>query len=91
MQHVNPCVRVRLTHPKELALHLLNGILFHVGQNEEQFVRDRGQRTGVIGTIAATCAGLAINRAGMHVGHKSLLEMGQQTLKFGFCEAGQRS
>jgi len=91
MQHVNPLVRMRLTHPKELSLHLLNGMLFHVGQNEEQFVRARGQRTGVIGTIAATHAGLSINRAVMHGGHKSLLEMGQQALKFGFRESSQRA
>ena len=77
MQQMNPCVRIRLTHPKELSLHLLTGILFQVGQNEEQFVRECGQRTGVIGTIAPTRAGLPINRAVLHVGHKRLLEMGE--------------
>jgi hypothetical protein len=30
MQHVNPLVRMRLTHPKELSLHLLKGMLFHL-------------------------------------------------------------
>ena len=57
MQYVNPFVRMRLAQPKELSLYLLKGILFQVGQNEEQFVGERGQRTGVIGTIAATRAG----------------------------------
>jgi hypothetical protein len=47
-----------------------------VGQNKEQFVREGGQRTGVIGTLAATRARLPINGAVMHVGHKCLLEMG---------------
>ena len=73
---MNPLIRIRLRHPKELSLHLLNRILFQVGQDKEQFVRECGQRTGVIGTRAATRAELPINRAVMHVGHKSLLEMG---------------
>ena len=89
MQHVNPLVRIRLTHPKELSLHLLNGMLFHIGQNEEQFVRDRRQRTGVIRSVTATRARLPINRAVIHIGHKRLLKMGQQGLKFGFRESGQ--
>ena len=62
-----------------------------VGQHEELLIRDRRQRTGAIGTIAATRAGLPINRAVMHVGHKGLLKMGQQGLQFGFREPGQRS
>jgi hypothetical protein len=73
---VNPWVRIGLTHPKELSLHLLNGILCQVGQHEEPCVRECGQRTGVICPIAATRAGLPINRAVMHGGHKSLLERG---------------
>ena len=76
MPHVNPCVRIGLAYPKELSLHLLNGMLFQVGQNEEQFVRERGQWTGVIGTIAATRAGWPINRAVLHGGDNSPLEMG---------------
>jgi hypothetical protein len=75
MQHVNPCVRIRLTHPKELSLHFLNGILLQVRQNEEQFVCECGQRAGGIATIAATRARLPINRAILHVGHKRLLKM----------------
>jgi hypothetical protein len=71
---MNPCVCIRLAHLKELSLHLLNGMLFHIGQNEEQLVRDRGQWTGAIGTVAATRARLPINRAVLHVGHKGLLK-----------------
>ena len=89
MQQVNPCVRIRLTHPKELSLHVLNGILFHVRQHEAQFVRDHGQRTGAIGRIAATRARLSINRAILPGGHKRLLKMGQQGLKLGVRESGQ--
>jgi hypothetical protein len=88
---MNPLVRIRLTHPKELSLHRLNGILFHIGQNEEQFVRARGQGTGALWRVTATRARLPINRTLIHVGHKRLLKMGQQGLKFGFREAGQCS
>jgi hypothetical protein len=91
MQQMNPLVRIRLGHPKELSLHFLDGILFQVGQDEEQLVGRRWERTGFIRTVAAAGAGLPINRAVMHVGHKSLLERGQQSLKFGFRESGQRS
>jgi hypothetical protein len=91
MLHVNPCVRMRSTHPTELSLYLLHGMLFQVGQPEELLVRDRGPRTGAIGTVAATRAGLPINRAVMPVGHKGLLNMGQQGLQFGVREPGQRS
>lgn len=91
MQHVNPFVRMRLTHLKQLSLHLLNRMLFQVCQNEAQLVRDRGQWAGAIGTVTATRAGLPINRAVMHVGDKGLLKIGKQGLKFGFREPGQRA
>jgi hypothetical protein len=74
---VNPCIGIGLTHPKELALHLLHGSLCQGGQHTEQCVREGGQRPGVIGTRAATRAGLPIKRAVLHVGHKRLLEMGE--------------
>jgi hypothetical protein len=45
MEKMNPFISVRLGHPKELSLYFLDGILFQVGQNEEQFVRQRGQGT----------------------------------------------
>ena len=76
MEQVNPLVRMRLTHPEELSLHLLNRMLFQVGQNEEQFVCERGQWTGVIRTIAATCAGVSSDRAVLPVGDKRPLESG---------------
>jgi hypothetical protein len=82
MQHVNPFVRIRLAHPKELSLYLLNGMLFQVGQNEEQLVGERGQRTGVIGTVAPTRAGLPIKRAVLQIGRQRVLEMRQQRGKF---------
>jgi hypothetical protein len=91
MQQVNPLVRIRLTHPKELSLHLLNGILFRIRQNEKQFVCARGQWTGVICRVTAIRARLPINRTLIHVGHKRLLKMGQQGLKFGFRQASQCS
>jgi hypothetical protein len=42
MEEVNPLIRIRLRHPKELALHFLNRMLFHIRQNEELFVDCRG-------------------------------------------------
>jgi len=38
MQEMNPLIGIRLGHPKELPLYFLNGMLFHIRQNEEQFV-----------------------------------------------------
>jgi len=66
-------------------------MLFQVSQDEEQLVGRRWERTGFIRPVAAARAGLPINRAVRHVGHQRLLEMGQQSLKFGFRESGQRS
>jgi hypothetical protein len=88
---VTPCVRLRLTPPKELSLPLLHGMRLQVGQHEEPYVRERGPWTGAIGTVAATRAGLPITRAGLPGGHKGLLKMRQQGVKFGLCESGQRS
>jgi hypothetical protein len=90
-QDVNPFVRGRVPPPQELALHLVTGSLVPVGQKAEPRVRDRGPRTGVLGTIAATRAGLPSKRAVTPVGHHRLLERGQHTLPFGFWESGQRS
>jgi hypothetical protein len=75
MQQMNPLVCIRLGHPKELSLHLLDRILFQVGQDEEQFVGRRWERTGVIRRVAAARAGLPVNGAVLHIAHKCLLEM----------------
>src|SRR5262245_13193539 len=66
-------------------------MLLQVGENEAQLVRQRGQRTGAIRTVAATRAGLPINRARLHGGHKGPLKMGQQSVKFGCREPGHRA
>jgi hypothetical protein len=91
MPQVNPWVRMRLTHPQELALHLLNGSLLHAGRNEQQFVRARGQWTGAICRVTATRARLPLKRTLIHRGHKRLRKRGQQGLKCGSRESGQRS
>ena len=88
---MNPLVGIRLGHAKELSLHLLDGILFHVGQDEEPLVGHRWETTGVIRTIAATRAGLPINGAVLPIRHQCVLEMGQQRCEFCFCQAGHRS
>jgi hypothetical protein len=41
MEEMNPLMGIRLGHPKELPLDFLDGVLFHGGQDEEQFVRYR--------------------------------------------------
>jgi hypothetical protein len=88
---MNPLVRIRLGHPKELSLHLLDRVLFQVSQDEEQFVGRRWERAGGIRTVAAARAGLPINGAVLHRDHKRLLEMRQQGHKFRFRQAGHRS
>ena len=42
MQEMNPRIRVCLGPPKELSWEFLNGILFHIRQNEQQFVGEAG-------------------------------------------------
>jgi hypothetical protein len=39
---MNPRMSVRLGHAKELSLHCLDGMLFHIRQKKEEFVGDRG-------------------------------------------------
>jgi hypothetical protein len=72
---MNPLVRMRWRHPQELALHCLDGILFHVGQDEEPLVGHRRQRTAVLRRVAAACAGLPINGAILQIRHQRLLKM----------------
>ena len=82
---MNPLVGIGLRHPKELALHCLDGVLFQVGEDEEQLVSHRWERTGLIGTVAAAGAGLPINGAVLHRRHQRLREMRQQRREFHFC------
>ena len=63
-------------------MHFLTGMLFQVGQNEGQLVRDRGQRTGAISTVAATRVGLPINGGVLEIGRQRVLKMGQQRHEF---------
>jgi hypothetical protein len=42
MQAMTPLVSLRLTPPKELALHCLHGILLPIGQDQEPLIRHRG-------------------------------------------------
>lgn len=81
MQEMNPLISIGLAHPKELPLHLLDRILFQIGQDEEELVRHRRQGTGLIRTVPAARAGVPINGAVPHVRLECLLKMGQQGLK----------
>lgn len=91
MQQMNPRVRMRSGHPQELSLHLWEEILLHVGQDEKQLVGRRRERTGVIRMVAAARAGLPVNRAGLPLDHKRLLERRQQCHKVRFRHAGHRA
>ena len=77
MEEMNPLIGVRLGHPKELSLDLLDGVLFHVGQDEEPCVRYRRSGTGVRRTVTSAGAGVPINRAGRHIPLQGLLKHGQ--------------
>jgi hypothetical protein len=90
MQPMNPCMRIRLTHPDELALPLLKGVLLHVGQDAASCVGHRRHGTGVIRTVAATRARLPITRTVMPGGHQRLLNIGSSGLKFAFRESSPR-
>jgi hypothetical protein len=41
-EEMNPLIGVRLGHPQELSLYFLAGMLFHIRQNQEKCVGDRG-------------------------------------------------
>jgi hypothetical protein len=75
MKEVNPRIRMRLRHPKELTLHFLNRVLFHIRQNDQQFVRHRRQGTIVIRTVTSAGTGLAINGAVLQLGRSRALNM----------------
>jgi hypothetical protein len=72
---------MRLAHPTELSLHVLNGMLLHIRQHAERFIGYRGSRTMVIGTITPACAGLPLNGTGLQIGRPCRLEMPQQHLE----------
>jgi hypothetical protein len=88
---MNPFVGIGLRHPKELPLHFLDGILFQVGEDEEQLVGYREERTGLIRSVAAAGTGLPINGAVLHMHHQRLLKMGQQRRELGLCQSGHGS
>ena len=85
---MHPRVRIRLRHPKKLALHFLDGMLFHGGQHEEQLVSHRGSRRGVIRTVAAAGARLSIKGVVCQVGQKRVVDMRQECRDFWLGEAG---
>jgi hypothetical protein len=91
LQPMNPLMRMRWRHPKELSLPFLGGILCHIGQDEEPFVGHGGEGTALIRTLAAARAGLPSNGAVLHRRDKRVLERGEQSRAFCFHEAGHRS
>jgi hypothetical protein len=90
MPDVNPGVRMRLAHPKELSWHFLNRMLLHIRQHAEPFLGYRGSRTMVIGTITTAGAGWPLNGTVLQIGRPCRLEMPQQHLECLLGEAGHR-
>jgi len=88
---MNPRVRMRLGHPQELSLHLVERMLLHGGQDEEPLVGRRWERTGVIRPVAAARAGLPIHGAVRQIRHQHGLARGPQCHQFRFRQAGHRS
>ena len=78
MEHVNPCVRLRLTHPAKLSLHLLNRMLCHGGQHEEPCVRHRRQGPMVIRTVTSAGPWVASAGAVLQIGRYRALTRRQQ-------------
>ena len=74
MQAVNPRLRMRWRHPKELPVHGLKRRLFQIRQHAEPFVGYCGEGTMVIRTVAATRAGWPIDRAVLQIGRQRVLE-----------------
>jgi hypothetical protein len=90
MKEVNPRIRMRWRHAQELTLHFLTRILFHIRQNEEQFVGYRGSRTRVVRTVTSARTGLPIDRTVLPIGRQRVLKMRQQRGNFWLSEPRHR-
>ena len=82
MEEMKPLLGGRLGHPPALALHGLDGMLFHVRQHDGQCVRSRGSGTLVIRAVAPARTGVAIAGAVVPIGHPGVREMGQSRREF---------
>jgi hypothetical protein len=78
MEEMNPRSGMRLTHPQELSLQCLNGVLLHIGQDEEQRIRHRGYGRGLIRTVAAARARVSIKGVVCHVRQPGVFERRQE-------------
>jgi hypothetical protein len=82
MEELNPLMGMRLPHPKELAVHCLNGVLFHRGPDEEPLIRHRGSGRGLIRTVAAARARVSITGVVFHVSQPGVFEKWQEGGEF---------
>jgi hypothetical protein len=82
MQEVNPRMRMRWRHPKELTWHFLTRVLCHIRQHDQPFVRHRRQGTMVIRTVTSAGTGLAIHGAVLQIGRSRALNMWPQRGQF---------
>jgi hypothetical protein len=65
---VNPLIGLALVHPEQPPLHHLEGIGFQVGQDKQEPILGRRQRTSLIGAIPAGRARLSIEAPLGHMG-----------------------
>jgi hypothetical protein len=91
MEEMTPRIRMRVGQAKELPWYFLNGMLFHIRQNTEEFVGYCGSETRVIRLVAADRASLPIKAMVVPGGHKGVLNRRPQRLEFLLSEAGHRA
>ena len=82
-------IGLALVHPEQPPLHHLEGIGFQVGQDKQQPILGRRQRTVLIGGIPAGRARLPIEAPPGHMGLKGGLKRRDQAPKFIQGQTGQ--
>jgi hypothetical protein len=74
MEEMTPLLGMRLGHPQEVAVPLLDGMLCAGGQNTQPLISHRRYRRGVIRTITPARAGVSITSMLLPRGQKRLVE-----------------
>ncbi len=85
----HPLTDVGLTHVEELTMHLLDGILFEIRQDEQQAILWRGQRTVGVGDRAVAFADVAIQSRMVEGALHRQGKMRQEGCECGGIEAGK--
>jgi hypothetical protein len=88
-QEPHPLTDIGLTHVEQLAMDLLDGVLFEIGQDEQEAIVWRRQRTVGIGDRAVTFADIAIESRAVEVALHRQGKMRQEVRECGDIEAGK--